>query len=86
MLYAYPKQMNLIISLYQMDIHKALRSVSEIDDIFVHRYVKKFENELGISAENASCATKAWCEIYGEKVLNKQSGGMVGGEAGFSLN
>ena len=71
MLYAYPKQMNLIISLYQMDIHKALQCTSEVNDIFVHRYVKKLENELGISAENASWATKTWCEIYGEKVLNK---------------
>ena len=71
MLYAYPKQMNLIISLYQMDIHKALQDIPEINDIFVHRFVKKLENELGISTENASWATKAWCEIYGEKVLKK---------------
>lgn len=70
-LYAYPKQVNLIISLYQMDIHKALRDASEINDIFAYRFVKKLENELGISAENASWATKAWCEIYGTKVLKK---------------
>lgn len=70
-LYAYPKQMNLIISLYQMDIHKALRDIPEINDIFVHRFVKRLESELGISVENASWATMVWCEIYGEKVLKK---------------
>ena len=71
MLYAYPKQMNLIISLYQMDIHKALQSVPEINDIFIHRFVKKLENELGISTENASWATKVWCKVYGEEILKK---------------
>ena len=70
-LYAYPKQMNLIISLYQMDIHKALQDTAEINDIFIHRFVKKLENELGISKENAAWATKVWCEIYGVQVLKK---------------
>ena len=63
--------MNLIISLYQMGIHKELRDILEINDIFVYRFAKRLENELGISGDNASWAAKEWCEIYGKKILKK---------------
>ena len=70
-LYEYPKQMNLMITLYQMDIHKELRTISDINDIFIHRYVKRLENERGISEENAIWATRMWCDVYGRKILRK---------------
>lgn len=71
LLYDYPKQMNLMITLYQMDIHKELRNIADINDIFIHRYVKRLENEMGISKENAIWATKMWCDVYGKKLLIK---------------
>ena len=71
LLYDYPKQMNLMITLYQMDIHKELRSITDINDIFIHRYVKRLENEMGISKENAIWATKTWCDVYSKRILNK---------------
>lgn len=70
-LYDYPKQMNLMITLYQMDIHKELQTITDINDVFIHRYVKRLENEMGISKENAIWATKTWCEVYSKAVLNK---------------
>lgn len=54
-----------------MGIHKELRTSTDINDIFIHRYVKRLENEMGISEENAIWATKMWCDVYGEKFLNK---------------
>lgn len=70
-LYEYPKQMNLMITLYQMDIHKEIRVIGDINDIFIHRFVKRLENEMGISDENATWATKMWCKTYGNRILHK---------------
>lgn len=63
-LYEYPKQMNLLIMLYQMDICKELSSRSEVNDIFTHRFVKRLESEMGISKENAVWAVNTWCSTY----------------------
>ena len=63
-LYEYPKEMNLLIMLYQMDICKELSTRSEVNDIFTYRYVKRMENEMGISKENAIWAVDTWCSTY----------------------
>lgn len=71
LLYEYPKQMNLLITLYKMDIHKDLNNITDINDIFIHRYVKRLENEMGISEENAVWATNMWCDVYGNRRLKR---------------
>lgn len=70
-LYGYPKQLNLVISLYQMNIQKDILQTDYINDIFAYRFEKRLVNDIGISSENAKWAVSAWCTIYGKQVLNK---------------
>ena len=70
-LYSYPKQLNLVISLYQMNIQREISNAEYINDIFAYRFEKRLINDMGISADNAKWAVAAWCAIYGKNVLNK---------------
>ena len=70
-LYMYPKQLNLVISLYQMEIQKEILRSDYLNDIFAYRFEKRLINDFGISSDNAKWAVSAWCAIYGKKVLNK---------------
>lgn len=70
-LFRYPKQLNLVISLYQMNIQKDILQTDYINDIFAYRFEKRLVNDLGINSENAKWAVSAWCTIYGRQVLNK---------------
>ena len=67
----YPKQLNLVISLYQMNIQKEIAEVDYINDIFAHRFEKRLVEDIGINVEDAKWAVSAWCTIYGKHVLNK---------------
>ncbi|OLR58524.1 hypothetical protein BHF70_02145 [Anaerostipes sp. 494a] len=66
----YPKQLNLMIALYKMNIHEEIEHIAEINDIFTYRFEKRMVDELGISKENAIWAVSTWCVTYG-KILNK---------------
>lgn len=69
-LYEYPKQLNLLITLYHMGIHTEIEKAIELNDIFAYRFEKRMIDEQGISKENAEWAVSEWCAIYG-KILNK---------------
>lgn len=71
-LYKYPKQLNLIIALYQMQIQEDIVHTDYLNDIFAYRFEKRLVNDIGISQENAKWAVAAWCSIYGNRVLGKQ--------------
>lgn len=67
-LYAYPKELNLMITLYNMGIHEEIMHTVVLDDIFAYRFEKRMVNEMGISKENADWAVILWCKSYGKKV------------------
>lgn len=60
----YPKQMNLLIMLYQMEIYKELTSKSAINNDLKNRYIQRLEREMGITKENAVWAVNLWCTTY----------------------
>ena len=60
----YPKQMNLLIMLYQMDILKEITPKSVINEGFKNRYIQRMEGEMGITTENAVWAVDMWCTTY----------------------
>lgn len=70
-LYSYPKQLNLIILLYRMQIHDEIKQALEIDDTFKYRFEKRMIENMGISEDNASWAVSAWCILYGKNILGK---------------
>lgn len=70
-LYNYPKKLNLIISLYQLDIHREIQRAGYLDREFEDIFIDKLVNIKGISIENARWAVEEWCRVYGKEVLNK---------------
>ena len=70
-LYRYPKQINLISMMYQLQIHDGIKQALVINEVFAYRYKKMLIEELGISEDNADWAAKVWCVIYGKNVLKK---------------
>lgn len=67
-LYEYPKELNLMITLYNMGIHEEIERAVVLNDIFAYRFEKRMVNEMGISKENAAWAVTRWCVIYGKKL------------------
>lgn len=70
-LFAYPKQLNLLITLYRMDITKSIEEAAVLNDIFAYRFEKRMDEEMGISKDNAKWAVATWCFSYGVNILRK---------------
>ena len=70
-LYEYPKELNLMITSYNMGIHEEIENATVLNDIFAYRFEKRMVNEMGISQENAIWAVTKWCLIYGKKLRKK---------------
>jgi hypothetical protein len=70
-LYMQPLQANLILTLFKMDIHTAIKDSDRIDNVFAYRFIRRLTNEHGISKENAVRSVFIWCLCYGEKILGK---------------
>lgn len=70
-LYEYPKELNLMITSYNMGIHEEIENATVLNDIFAYRFEKRMVNEMGISQENAIWAVTKWCLIYGKKLMKK---------------
>lgn len=79
------KQVNLILTAYDVGLPQAIREAKEIDNVFAYRYVKKLVDEYGISRINADWVVSIWCVCYGKKTLSKKceiqiSSGKVNGD------
>lgn len=66
-------QANLIIALYEMNIHSDMAMTSVINNAFAFRFVKRLMDERGISRVHADWAVSIWCVCYGESILHKPS-------------
>ena len=66
-------QVYLIITLYKMDIVKAIQEAEELTDYFSSRFVNRMVKDFGIKEDFAKWAASMWCVCYGERVLNKRS-------------
>ena len=65
------KQVNLIKTVYDMGIADEMKKISEIDNPFAFRFVKRLMDEFGVSRANADWAVSVWCVCYGERLLGK---------------
>ncbi len=63
----------LIMSLYRMDIMKAIRSSTELNEIVTARFEKRLVNDFGVKDSFAKWAVYEWCYIYGKEVLGKKA-------------
>jgi hypothetical protein len=64
-------QTNLLLNLFDIDIHGELEKAVQIDNPFIYRFAKRLCDEYGVSKENADWAVAAWCNCYGGNILNK---------------
>lgn len=63
-------EVNLFITAFDMGIAKEIEE-NLLDDIFVHKMIKKLVENNGLQMEHAINAVCLWCEIYGTRVLGK---------------
>lgn len=80
-----PLQVNLLLALYDMGIHIEIEKITQINNAFAFRFVKRLCDEHGVSRMHADWAVSAWCVNYGKNVLGKpceikESSGKPGGE------
>ena len=66
------KEMNLIRTLYEIDIVKEIDRVAVITNAFAYRLVKRLTEDFGTSRLNADWAVAMWCVCYGKKICHKQ--------------
>ena len=64
-------QANLLLNLFDLNIHEELEKATQISNAFSYRFVKLLCDEYGISKRNADWAVAAWCTCYGEGILKK---------------
>ena len=65
-------QTNLLVSLFDIDIHKEIEKASQMDNTFSYRFIKRLCDEYGVSRRNAEWAVSTWCSCYGESLLGKK--------------
>lgn len=64
-------QINLLVIAFDLGITEALKKTNRIDNAFAFRFVKRLQEEYGISRINADWAISVWCVCYGKKLLHK---------------
>lgn len=65
------RQINLLLSAYDLGIAKEIESTSAINNAFAYRFVKRLVDEYGISRTNADWVIATWCVCYGKNILHK---------------
>ena len=65
------RQVNLLLSAYDLGIAKEIETTSAINNAFAYRFVKRLVDEYGISRSNADWVISTWCVCYGKNVLHK---------------
>jgi len=66
-----PLHTNLLLQLFDVDIHREIEKAVKINNSLVYRFVKRLCDEYGVSKRNADWAVAIWCTCYGETVLGK---------------
>lgn len=66
-----PKEINLILSAYDLGIAQDIEKTNNINNAFAFRFVKRLTEEYGISRINADWAVSIWCVCYGQHILHK---------------
>lgn len=66
-----PREVNLIMYAFDNNIFSDIDIADELDDIFVHRMVKKMVDNNGIQLQFAVDAVCLCCEFYGVKIKGK---------------
>ena len=66
-----PLQMNLLLTVYKMDIVRAIRDASEMNQVFANRFEKRLVRDFGVKQNFAKWAVSIWCVCLGEQVLGK---------------
>lgn len=67
-----PKNINLLLMAYDMDIAQNIKAVGKINNTFAYRYVKQLTDDYGLSRVNADWIVSVWCVCYGKNVLGKE--------------
>ena len=65
------KNINLILTAYNMGIVQDIQKANLLNNTFAFRYVKQLMDDYGISRVNADWIVSVWCSCYGKKVLGK---------------
>ncbi len=65
-------QTNLLLNLYDVDIHKEIEKASIIDNAFRYRFIKRLCDEYGVSQRNSEWAVGMWDVCYGGSILGKR--------------
>lgn len=65
-------QSNLLLNLYDVDIHREIEKTVIIDNSFTYRFVKRLCDDFGVSRRNSEWAVSAWCSCYGGTLLGKK--------------
>lgn len=65
------RQINLLLSAFDLGIAKEIESVKTINNAFAYRFVKRLVDEYGISRANADWVVSVWCVCYGQNLLHK---------------
>ena len=61
------RQINLLLSAYDLGIAKEIESTNSINNAFAYRFVKRLVDEYGISRANADWVISTWCVCYGKQ-------------------
>lgn len=64
-------QSNLLLNLYDLDIHNEISKATQLDNSFIYRFTKQLCDDYGVSKRNADWAVATWCSCYGESILGK---------------
>lgn len=65
------KNINLILTAYNMGIAQDIQKASLLNNTFAFRYVKQLMDDYGISRANADWIVSVWCSCYGNRILGK---------------
>ena len=65
-----PLQRNLLLYLYDFDIHIEISKAAQLNNAFAYRFVKRLCDDNGVSKINAEWAVRTWCACYGS-ILGK---------------
>ena len=66
-----PLQMNLLLTVYKMDIVRAIRIASEMSPAFAARFENRLMRDFGVKQNFAKWAVSVWCVCLGGQVLGK---------------
>lgn len=66
------KEMNLVKTLFEIEIVKEIDRVPVITNAFAYRFVKKLTEDYGTTRLNADWAVAMWCVCYGKRICCKQ--------------